>query len=510
MQAFILLNLANASLSVGRENRSGSLALECVTVEANDTDRKATSNRDVFLVLRIDSLETPLDPLQRIQCSSRTAQRRYLFVDGNGEQVIVQLPEPGPGKDNDHIREDLETFDSILSQYAEFKGPDSSSQSRPPLPLRASSIVTDNKDGDLRGHVILMDEDSGQVVGELENKFTVEKDPSHDPNGSEEEPVVIELRNEAGEPEEDPRAVFIRAIPEGHGNYITKGASLVSYAISGTTNMLTSAMTSASTFYIKNSQAYTESPSSSSKSPADGAPPLPPRALVLLTSERTRKGLATMHAVSGQVASVSSKTAKTIGVLEQKVTRAVVGKGKEVYTQMSGSTLVPPLPPRTLSTAASPVHSREPTPEPYSSSPPPYAVYAPRHPPALPQRAPPTSKVNSNLPPPSNSRRLVASAELILDTIDTSTKQLVDVGSKQLGAVMGHRYGADAEQSTNYLTGTARNVVLVFIDVKGVGRRALIRNAGKAAGKEIIAGRRKTVEVSTPTSSEKYAIQVKA
>ena len=73
-----------------------------------------------------------------------------------------------------------------------------------------------------------------------------------------------------------------------------------------------------------------------------------------------------------------------------------------------------------------------------------------------------------------------------------------------------NRYGAEAEQSTNYLTGTAKNVVLVFIDVKGVGRRALIRNAGKVAGKEIIAGRRKVVEVSMPNSSEKYEIQVKA
>lgn len=70
------------------------------------------------------------------------------------------------------------------------------------------------------------------------------------------------------------------------------------------------------------------------------------------------------------------------------------------------------------------------------------------------------------------------------------------------------RYGAEAEQSTNYVTGTARNVVLVFIDVKGVGRRALIKNAGKAAGKEMI-GRRKVVEVST-TSNEKHEIQVKA
>lgn len=59
------------------------------------------------------------------------------------------------------------------------------------------------------------------------------------------------------------------------------------------------------------------------------------------------------------------------------------------------------------------------------------------------------------------------------------------------------------------MTGTARNVVLVFIDVKGVGRRALIKNAGKAAGKEMLSHRRQVVEVLTP-SNEKHEIEVKA
>ncbi|KZP32615.1 hypothetical protein FIBSPDRAFT_774582 [Athelia psychrophila] len=510
MEAFVLLNLANASLSVGKDNRIGNLALECVTLHAGHRpDSKAPPGRDVFLVLRIDSLETPLDPSEAIQCSITNAKRRYSVLDGSGELVTIELPAPNPGKDGDHIREDLETFDSILSQYAQFKSPGSSSQARPPISLRASSIIVDKKGDDLKGHVILMDEDNGQVVGELENNFVVEKDPSGDPKAGEDEPVVIELRNEAGEPEEDPRAVFVRAIPEGHGNYITKGASLVSYVISGTTSLVTYAMTSASTYYIRNSQAQ---PPSSSKSPGAGPPPLPPRALVVLTSERTRKGLATMHAMSGQVASISAKTAKAIGVLESKIIRTAVGKGKEVYAQtstQSPSTLGPPLPSRsqTPSASSSAVHSRAASPQPSFSSPPPYAVYTSRNPPSLPPR-PSAPKVDPSIPLPSNPRRLIASADLILSTIDTSAKQLVDVGSKQLGAVMGHKYGAEAEQSTNYVTGTARNVVLVFIDIKGVGRRALIKNAGKAAGKEMIA-RRKVVEVST-TSNEKHEIQVKA
>ena len=41
------------------------------------------------------------------------------------------------------------------------------------------------------------------------------------------------------------------------------------------------------------------------------------------------------------------------------------------------------------------------------------------------------------------------------------------------------RYGADAARSTSMLTGTAKNVGLVYIDMRGIGRRALIKRAGK-------------------------------
>lgn len=212
-----------------------------------------------------------------------------------------------------------------------------------------------------------------------------------------------------------------------------------SYAISGTTSLLTSAITFASSYYIKNSEPHPYASASTSKSSADVPPPQPPRALVLLTSERTRNGLAMMHTMSGQVARVSAKTAKSIGVLQGKITRAVVEKATDVYAQMNASTLAPPLPPR--SPDPSPVQSRSSTPEPIIPSPPPYTTYTPRHPPALPPRPPsvPTADRDPNAPPTNNLQRLRVSADLILSTIDTSAKQIVDVGSQQLGAVMGHK-----------------------------------------------------------------------
>lgn len=41
------------------------------------------------------------------------------------------------------------------------------------------------------------------------------------------------------------------------------------------------------------------------------------------------------------------------------------------------------------------------------------------------------------------------------------------------------RYGPQAEESSLYIAGTARNVGLVYIDMSGIGRRALLKRAGK-------------------------------
>lgn len=44
---------------------------------------------------------------------------------------------------------------------------------------------------------------------------------------------------------------------------------------------------------------------------------------------------------------------------------------------------------------------------------------------------------------------------------------------------MHHKYGPEAAESSLLMAGTARNVGLVYVDMKGIGRRALLRKAGK-------------------------------
>ncbi|TFY52566.1 hypothetical protein EVJ58_g9940, partial [Rhodofomes roseus] len=93
-------------------------------------------------------------------------------------------------------------------------------------------------------------------------------------------------------------------------------------------------------------------------------------------------------------------------------------------------------------------------------------------------------------PPVRTRDRLALSANLVLASVDESASRLWDAGSVQLGAIAGHKYGPDAARTTGLATGTMRNVVLVYVDVRGFARRALIKKAGKQFVKGRIAGTR--------------------
>jgi spartin len=468
-EAFILLTLANTTLKAGNTTYDGNLALECITVSVNAAQDAQTPARDVYLVLCIKSFETPLDPSSTIRCSIQNSYRYYSFLGGSGEDIVVRIREPSPHEP--HVQEDLDTFDSILAQYAEFQRPE-----------QLASAPFEKLD-DLRGRVVLVNEDNREVVGELDNQFTIKEDPALGDKSREREPVIIEIPDEGGE------NAFVYAVPPGEEDMIIKGASFVryvrchlklkrsscytSYAISGSTNLVLTAITSASSYAIKHSEPHPSA--SKSKSSSGTPPPLPPRAIALLTSERTRKGISTVHAMSGQAVQISTQT---LGLLDKMIKRAVGSKGKRGRIResipMGGSTLSP-------GSIASPVtrsRSPSPVPPPYSEKPP-----LPPRPSRSPSPLPPSS---SSMGPVDRLRkrdRFIISADMILTSIDDSAKQIMDVGGQQLNAVIGHKYGDEAAQSTSMLTGTAKNVGLVYIDMRGMGRRALIKRVGKEYAK---------------------------
>lgn len=67
----------------------------------------------------------------------------------------------------------------------------------------------------------------------------------------------------------------------------------------------------------------------------------------------------------------------------------------------------------------------------------------------------------------------------LADGIATSGKHLLEQSGSAATTVVGHRYGQEAGSLTASLAGGVKNVGLVYIDVTGVSRRAVIKSVAK-------------------------------
>ncbi|KAI9059727.1 hypothetical protein FKP32DRAFT_1760780 [Trametes sanguinea] len=530
-EAFVLLHIPEVKLSAGNVNERGTLALECVTLAPNDDDKNAplaaslsSEDRSLYLVLRLNSLELPLDPARPISVSvDRDGGRTYTFQSaesaGEATPSPIRLTIPVPSRPDAHRAETIEAFDHILSQYAEVQGltpePHTRSQAQ-------STAEQSAQPEDLRGKLVLMDEESGEVVGELPNRVHITEDPALAKAGKgqdgEPAPVLLELPPDVydaytgqgtsvvpyHEPEsdlEEAREIFVRAIPPEDQDWITKSATFISQAISSSTSMLLKGLTNATSYYISHS---TPSPHASGsqtpKEPKDPNAP-PPRALLLLSHPRTHPTLSRAYAISGQAVKVSQKT---VGIVENMIKRAVGGGTsprrppqrrvrRALYLRLclhqppqrqqpEVTDVKPPLPPRRNAPPPLPPRSRSKSPNPSgersavatSSQPTPSSTPAPT--------SRPTPRTTPPPPPPrplKKTEKLLLSANLVLATVDDSAKRMFDVGSTQITAAVAHKYGSEVGKSAHLATHTARNVTLVYIDMQGLARRALIRKAGK-------------------------------
>ncbi|KAF9533609.1 hypothetical protein CPB83DRAFT_783294 [Crepidotus variabilis] len=497
-EAFLLLSLPKTSLTVGGRTENGTLDLEFVSMPVPDAPK--SQDREVYLVLRLNSTEIALDPARVVKRADMPEFRTYTLAGTSfdpAELIIrVMAPRNPQASDQEHV-EKLSTFENILEQYVEeFNGP------APPMPhpqvTPASSglkggMGAANGNHDLRGQLVMINEDTGEVIGEVERNFKIKEDPLMNSKGHEDDPVIIEVpEGTANQQTGTALEAFARIVPPDQQNWITKGASVMSHAISMTTSLLVTTITTASDHYVKNSTASPHHSgaatplASGSRSPMGGPPPLPPRAppraLVFLTSERTRKGMSTVHTMSGEAVKISGKT---VNAIDGMIRRAMGAKPKrtKLLGQPGPNTMAPP-----------PVPARAPSPGGNSGfAPPPYngtdekgASYFPypsysRGPPRQPSPVPPTSATSPPPLPPrfTNKEKILISAELILSTLDDSMHKLIDSSSSSITNVMGHKYGPEAAESSRLMTGMAKNVGLVYVDVRGIGRRALLRRAGK-------------------------------
>lgn len=236
--AFILLTLPNTTLTAYGTSQSGTLSLECITVQIPEASDPV--DRDVYLILRMNSIETPIDPIRVIHRTDGSGWRTYTFhgTESDPTELVVTISPPTPSQSTPALLEDLETFESILAQYADLRGSPNSVQVTNPIatPVGGSDIIGPGfpgGHGDLRGHLVAINEDTREVVGQFDDtKFKVEEDPILYEMGHENDAVIIEV---SGDPrsieEQDANALqmFIRAVPPDQQDWITKSATIVRY-----------------------------------------------------------------------------------------------------------------------------------------------------------------------------------------------------------------------------------------------------------------------------------------
>ncbi|KAF7799692.1 hypothetical protein EIP86_010934 [Pleurotus ostreatoroseus] len=521
--SFTLLTLPNVSLLTTTTAENGTLAIECLSDPHIPSDNAPGANWDSGITLAFH-LNTSAVVLERGSLVSLliapSGQRSYSFqgLVGDGpdkKALLARVTIPPPKTSGGFITRDVETFDSLLAQYAKLSWSYGDPadlpklKAPPPLPPRSRhgsppqihpNIMANVEearpvaDPSLRGRLVLMDDANGEVVGELPQSLNVTEDPAL--AGKSNAPVVLELDPDTydactgarelgaeGEELSEIREVFARAIPPEEQDWLLKGATFVSQAISGSTSLLLSGITSVSNFYIAHSTPGTPAtfsrPGSGSASPiTPGSPPSP------ASPSATTSTMERVYALSGTVANTSSRAA---GAVENVIRRAV---GAEPKTN-SGRTTSPAVSPR-------------PSAEVLHTPPPAYAVYTPKQRP-LPSRTSSEKEKHKGdekeredaaedqeqeRKPLGTKDRLLLSANLVLTTVDDSARRMFEVGSDRLGAVVGHKFGPDAQRSTHLATHTARNIVLVYVDVRGFARRALITKTGKEFVKARFGGKK--------------------
>ncbi|KAI0003387.1 hypothetical protein BJV74DRAFT_928258 [Russula compacta] len=479
-EAYILVTIPSVTLTSSSSGTltNQQLALEYVTfdIPASATTSATASSvqRDVLLILRIGNgtFEEPLDPSRALTASVLpSGARRYVF-DPTRDDVGFTLEIPVTAETAD----DVELFHNVLVGYA---GRGTTDHLRAPSPGRGEAQVAivpgacveevgeaeaaGPEEEDLRGRFVLMNEDNGEIVGALDRSVRVREDPSIAEKGHESDPVVVELP-EGADTADGLRdvEVLVRTVPPEDRDWMLKGAVFVSASAR-------------------------PAPSPRASSPVRDTQP-PSRTLLLLQSPTTHKHLTRIHAVSSGAVKLSSKAATTVESLIQRAGGGnasasgdrAKGKGKSRLPAFA----VPTPQPATSTTGVKPPllpRSRGPSPALPDNKPPPQPRHgkSPQSPSPSDSRAlSPTSLAQQ--PPPPLRARIALSAAVILASLEASSIQLVEAGGTAISAAVSHKYGATAGENAVLAVRTVRNVVLVYVDMRGLGRQTVMKRVTKS------------------------------
>lgn len=536
-QAYLLLTLNDVQVVQVYEHQElqlgkGELVLECISLPINPAVGRQQANpfadtsdptKDLWLVLKVGTFELPLLPTHKISKETTT----------NGS-IVFTIPSPqspsGPILElrlatiaSPEDEEDYETFEVLLKQYGclplsqvsrEIKGsaaivsPSSSdlvgmasapstataSSQRTPPPVPAKNGLssgstpgtasprsrTEAREG---GRFVLVDEDTGQVIGELDNRIDVEvangvnaaRPGMAAGDGKSAEPVVVDF----GELEQGwAQKVTVQSLDEKDlDDWMLKGAHYISKGLLMFGSTASKSMTGAAELYIRNTK---------------------PRAEPVKFSPVTKQGIRQVHNVSAKGVKVTKKTMDTLNNAVGRVVEAAADKGYGGYDKA-----------QTIwkSNYTSPDSSRRPSvategyqqPPPYAEKPTALQVdtktlggipqaQQPATAPALPPRPDYAASQAQQQPQQPQSaqgsqrpfwNRVFLAAEVIGTSLEATTQTLISSGTNAAAEAAGHKYGAEAAEATRIIGGSVRNVALVYVDVRGVGRKTLFKSTAK-------------------------------
>lgn len=82
--------------------------------------------------------------------------------------------------------------------------------------------------------------------------------------------------------------------------------------------------------------------------------------------------------------------------------------------------------------------------------------------------------------------RLLLAGDVLLTSLESSAGQVIGSASTASTASITHKYGAEAGEASRLAGGSVVNVTATFVDARGIGRRAIVKGAGKGQSVERI------------------------
>ncbi|KAI9892744.1 MAG: hypothetical protein M1814_001164 [Vezdaea aestivalis] len=279
---------------------------------------------DFYLHLHLPpELDLPLPATTQIYHQPPTSYLIPRWDLGPGSGAFTRIEFPGVGSGEGKVtQEDVDTFETILAQctaFLERSAPPSAfpnekggkSMAYNPSTYAPGEGYASGTAGRPtgHGHIVLVDEENGSVVGELSEGFQIVEDEKLKPGSK--TPVEIQLPTDSSQmisvAPADPEFLRMTEHPAYKNSSLVSGAATASRLIITTSNYLSGAMTSSATSFTQKTKPNTK-----------------PMTFSPATHDRVRK----VHGLSEGAAGLSSRTVGQVSKVAQNIGASMTRRGE--------------------------------------------------------------------------------------------------------------------------------------------------------------------------------------